>query len=302
MAIAKQLLLKTLRAAGYELCKITAAGDQRVGDLEPAFEALQRTAITETGAAAVFDRVLKDIVHPFHRSIFWGDRLLTLDKSASFRVDPKFAAAVRQMSGDTGATQYASPDGISWRLNTLAWAARCALHVPGDFVECGVYQGDMSWVITELVDIGSAGRTFYLYDTFEGFAQQYSSQADFPEAPEFFERAQQAYHQPLLYEQVCARFAVKPYVAVVKGAVPDALRVRAPDRVAFLHIDMNSPAPEIGALDVLFDRVSPGGVIVFDDYGWLLHHNQKHAADQFMADRGYDILELPTGQGLVIRR
>lgn len=98
------------------------------------------------------------------------------------------------------------------------------------------------------------------------------------------------------------RFFEKPHVKVIKGVVPDVLRTTAPGTIAYLHIDMNSPAPEIGALDLLFDRVLLGGVIILDDYGWILHRRQKEAADRFMSTRGYDILELPTGQGLLIKR
>jgi O-methyltransferase len=76
----------------------------------------------------------------------------------------------------------------------------------------------------------------------------------------------------------------------------------APERVAFMHLDLNSPRAEIGALEILFDRVVHGGIIVFDDYGWKLFHKQKEAADRFMTERGQVILELPTGQGLMIRR
>jgi len=52
----------------------------------------------------------------------------------------------------------------------------------------------------------------------------------------------------------------------------------------------------------LFDCVVPGGIIVFDDYGFYLFRRQKEAEDAFMAARGYHILELPTGQGLVVKR
>ena len=45
-----------------------------------------------------------------------------------------------------------------------------------------------------------------------------------------------------------------------------------------------------------------GGVIVFDDYGWKMFHKQKEAEDDFMRRRGYEILEMPTGQGLVVKR
>ena len=61
---------------------------------------------------------------------------------------------------------------------------------------------------------------------------------------------------------------------------------------------MNSPRAEQGALDILFNRVSPGGIIIFDDYGWKQYYRQKQSADRAMAQRGQVILELPTGQGL----
>ena len=45
---------------------------------------------------------------------------------------------------------------------------------------------------------------------------------------------------------------------------------------------MNNAEAERGALDVLFERVSEGGMIVFDDYGWTGYREQKDAADAFM--------------------
>jgi hypothetical protein len=75
-----------------------------------------------------------------------------------------------------------------------------------------------------------------------------------------------------------------------------------PEQIGFLHIDLNSPRAEIAVLERLFDRVQPGGVVVFDDYGWKIFRKQKQAEDAFMRSRGYEILELPTGQGLVVKR
>ena len=97
------------------------------------------------------------------------------------------------------------------------------------------------------------------------------------------------------------RFARYPNVRIVRGAVPMSFEEAVPERVAFLHVDMNSSKSEIAALEVLFDKVSRGGVIVFDDYGWRAYRRQQEAEDVFMRARGQRILELPTGQGLLVK-
>src|SRR5579863_696332 len=182
--------------------------------LEQALATLRRLGRAELDAAPIFDQLLLDLVRPHHRAVFWGDRLLTLDKSAAFRNDPRFKDALRQVNSSTGANQYISPDKISWRLHTLIWAASSALKAPGDFVECGVFRGDMSWVLTEMVDLQSAGKMLYGYDTFEGFDPRYSSAADFPEAPQVFDAINNEYREPDIFEAVVTRFSTKPYVKI----------------------------------------------------------------------------------------
>ena len=65
---------------------------------------------------------------------------------------------------------------------------------------------------------------------------------------------------------------------------------------------MNYPAPESAALQVVLPRLSQGGFIVFDDYGWWGYSAQKRVLDPIAATHGFSILELPTGQGLLMKR
>jgi len=271
-------------------------------ELDSILNSLSRYRADQKQAARIFDRVLNDIVATNHRSMSWGDRLLTLDKSAAFRDDETFRAALAHADSSTGMTQYKSPDGIAWRYNTLIWAARTCLPLPGDFVECGVYRGDMTWMVTRNVPIRQVAKTFYLYDTFSGFDPRYSSEADFAYAPETFAISNYEYKTPGNEDYVRERFRDDDYIVVTKGVVPDILHEVAPSAIAFLHLDMNSPRAEIGALEILFDRISANGIIVLDDYGWKIFQPQKAAADEFMRARGQVILEMPTGQGLMIKR
>ena len=49
------------------------------------------------------------------------------------------------------------------------------------------------------------------------------------------------------------------------------------------------------------DRMVPGAVLILDDYGWLAYRAQKLAEDPWFAKYGYRVLEMPTGQGLLIK-
>jgi hypothetical protein len=174
-------------------------------------------------------------------------------------------------------------------MAVLAWAARTALRreVPGDFVECACYRGTGARIVCDTVGFGETGRKYYLYDLFD-------HDPSMPHRP-------MDLHSNTLYADTVKRFADQPNVIVTQGWVPQILHKVAPEKIAFLHIDLNNADAEIGALEFLFDRVSPGAPIVFDDYGWLGYRDQKLAEDPWLAARGYHVLELPTGQGLVIK-
>jgi len=254
--------------------------------------------------ARFVDFAVMKLMRRDHRAVFWGDRMVTLDKTAGFLDDLRFRAAYDRIRGAHIYDQYETPYSIAWRLHTLVWAAKHALALPqGDFVECGVFQGDMAAVICEATDIAASHRRYFAYDSFEGFHPELSSEADFPTMPGYIAMANAHYRKPGLYESVMARFADKPFVTVVKGFLPEAFDdVVPPERIAFMHIDLNAPKPEIACLDKLFDRVVPGGLVLLDDYGWVGFRAQKDAEDAFFAEHGYAVLELPTGQGIVAKR
>ena len=245
--------------------------------------------------ADMVDDLIETGLKPLFRSSFAADNLITLDKSAGFLSEPRFATAFEKC------VRTEEERSRSWRLHTLTWAAEAALGLDGDFVECGVYEGFMSAVVANYTAFETTDKTFYLYDTFEGLNEKYSRPEDFAANPNLWNILQDQYQKPGIYEGVCERFAAYDNVKVIKGVVPDILLTESPRRIAYLHIDMNAAAAELGALQVLFDRVVAGGRIVFDDYGWLLFASQKAAADDFMRRRGLMVLELPTGQGLVIK-
>ena len=101
---------------------------------------------------------------------------------------------------------------------------------------------------------------------------------------------------------MCRRFADLPNVVVTQGRVPEVLERVVPEKIAFMHLDMNSAEAEVGALGVLWDRMVPGAMLVLDDYGWEGYRAQKLAEDAWLQARGFHVIELPTGQGMVIKQ
>jgi O-methyltransferase len=150
----------------------------------------------------MFDVGIKYGLKPLHSSVFWGDRMLTLDKAAGFFEEEGFKRSYEAIRGSHVYDSYNSPHTIAWRLHTLVWAARSAIAHQGDLVECGVFKGDMSWVVATVLGDKITDRTFYLYDSFEGFSPALSSATDFPDNPGFLKMANDVYRDPAIYETV----------------------------------------------------------------------------------------------------
>ena len=221
---------------------------------------------------------------------FFGDNMCAIARNLAFARDQKFMTAFESNSQDSVDLN------ILWRLHTYCWAGRSALNLPGDFVECGVFHGLYSAVLLQYLDFATVGKRMYLFDTFRGLHEKYSTDSERAIVGDAYALGED------WYEEVRARFASYSNVDVIKGVVPEVLAETSPERVAYLHLDMNAGAAEVGALEVLFDRVVDGGLVLMDDYGRRENAELHHALNTWMTAHAHPILELPTGQGLVIKR
>jgi hypothetical protein len=186
-----------------------------------------------------------------------------------------------------------------WRVHVGLWAAHAAKSIPGDFVECGVNRGFMSSAIMDYLTWDSLGKQFYLLDTFQGLdKEQISGHSDKRAANETFLKS--GFYTTNV-EAVKQNFAEWKNHKIIAGTVPATLGEIHSEAIAFLHLDMNCAPPEVAALEYLWDRLSPGAVILLDDYAQIPFIAQKRALDVVTASKGVQILSLPTGQGLFLK-
>jgi hypothetical protein len=183
--------------------------------------------------------------------------------------------------------------GIPFRVHQALWCSRQAQKVSGDFVELGTGRGFiMSAVMADFDGWILSGRTLHLFDTFKSFhldsgGVQRSEKGRCP-----------AYS--ISVEKTRENFLEWPGVVIHEGDVIESLQ-KVELRPAFLHIDLNNAPPEIFGLRSLWPNIPPGGVVLLDDYGYRGYEKQGEAMDLLAQELGFDILTVPTGQGIIIK-
>ena len=173
------------------------------------------------------------------------------------------------------------------RLDQLEAAVRTivAEDVPGDLLEAGVWRGGAGILMrATLLALGDEARSVWLADSFEGLpkpdAERYPADAGdvhwkFPELAVGLAEVQANFERyGLLDERI--RF--------LEGWFRDTLPNAPVERLALLRLDGDLYESTIVTFESLYDRVSPGGFVVVDDYEAV--RKTRQAVDDFRALRG----------------
>jgi O-methyltransferase len=162
--------------------------------------------------------------------------------------------------------------------------------VPGAIVECGVWRGgSMMAVARTLLELGTTDVDLYLMDTFEGMSDPTDRDMDrFGRPAESLLAAERPTDKSLLWataplDRVRDAMASVGYPAerlhFVKGRVEETLPERAPDRISLLRLDTDWYESTRHELEHLYPRLSPGGILILDDYGcW---QGAREATDEY---------------------
>ena len=227
------------------------------------------------------------LLHQRDPSLYAQDGLWTYHAHC-FLNDPQFQRAYQR------GIQAASWDyGWPWRVHVGLWVASVCARLDGAFVECGTGRGFMASAICEF--LGWSEREFFLFDTFQPNKVDESGiqHDDAPKLPIYADGPQ----------AVAANFVEWPGVRLVVGKVPDTLNFPGtPHKVACVHVDMNHPDAEVAAIHHFWPRLTLGGMLLLDDYGYAGFDESRKAADHAAQQLGFHILSLPTGQGLAIKQ
>ena len=246
----------------------------------------------------IFNKIFGNWMLLFNRKelVYAKDNLYTLNQ-APFMDKAEFIKAY-QKGIQTDKRRFLRNDGFEWRVHVYTWAAKQAMMLEGDFLECGVRTGVFSTVTIELLDFTKQNKRFVMVDSFSGTipdqlsAYEYNREKHAEVEAEVWEE---------VYREVKERWKDHDCIEVVKGVVPDVLNELDLGKLAFVSLDLNSALPEKAALEFIWPKLVPGGIIVLDDYGYPGFEEQQQVHEAFAEKVGATILCMPTCQGLIIK-
>lgn len=174
-------------------------------------------------------------------------------------------------------------------------------NIPGSIVECGVWRGgSMMAAALTLQSLNVRDRDLHLFDTFEGMPKPQDVDIDMygnSAMPMFAERQigedVSDFCRATLRE-VQAAMAGTGYdeqrVHFHKGKVEITIPSAAPDMIALLRLDTDWYESTRHELEHLYPRLSRGGILIIDDYGYWLgsrkatdEYIEKHAPSLFLS-------------------
>jgi hypothetical protein len=164
--------------------------------------------------------------------------------------------------------------------------------VKGDFVECGYGYGRSFAVLSHFSS--RMRRKIYAIDSFQGFPNitELDRSSRNPKKGEWkvitkkgANKAIQAlglFNTPQDYQLIELIFD--------KNTVNPIPNVK----IAFLHIDLDLYEGYKFSLEIFWDQIQDGGIILFDEYDQILWPGATQAVDEFLRNRNISISEIKT--------
>jgi macrocin-O-methyltransferase TylF-like protien len=173
--------------------------------------------------------------------------------------------------------------------------------VPGAFIECGVARGGSAALMARVAQRCGNRRDVWLFDSYEGLPEP--SSEDFADGVTGEHTQEMPAGSCLGTKEEVSWLLFEKFrldtgrVRMVKGWFEDTLHTHTVEipEVALLRVDADWYDSVRLCMEIFFDRVSPGGAVIIDDYETCF--GAKRAVDEFLDSRGVVAELLRDGRG-----
>jgi O-methyltransferase len=157
------------------------------------------------------------------------------------------------------------------REHTLVGVQRCyelwhlvgqVKHLAGDIIEIGVWRGGTGALLAKRSEVEQLGATTYLCDTFRGVVKAGPQDTSYA-------GGEHADVDRAMVDRLIASLHLDD-VEILAGVFPEetAHLISADRRFRLCHVDVDVYRSARDVLDWVWPRLVPGGLVVFDDYGF----------------------------------
>lgn len=183
-----------------------------------------------------------------------------------------------------------SPERIACMVDAVGYIT--TNRIPGAIVECGVWRGGstMAAALT-LLDLDEHDRKLYLYDTFEGMPPPAKEDIrhDGISAEKLLHNREKSLdddysaYAPIdhVKNNLLSTRYQSDHIHYITGKVEDTIPDTLPDQIAILRLDTDWYASTLHELTHLYPKLSPGGILIIDDYGWW--KGARQAVDEYFS-------------------
>jgi O-methyltransferase len=181
-----------------------------------------------------------------------------------------------------------------WKVVIYLSFVESSSHILGDYVELGVGKGFMTCAALNYSGTHPQ-RQFFLFDKFD------PSVVNDRTGEILNGLTNQDYGSSLSeVESNLSEFATN--CTFIPGLLPESIELDSLSSISFLHIDLNAAEPEVASLRLLWNLITPGGIVILDDYCHAGRKAQFKAINELGLELKFNVLSLPTGQGVIIKR
>lgn len=179
-----------------------------------------------------------------------------------------------------------------WELWTLA--GQTTKLQPGAILEVGVWRGGTGSLLAKRLALAGSTEPVYLCDTFAGVVKA-------GEQDGFYKGGEHADTSKELVERLLQSLHIKN-AHVIQGIFPEESGPALADfRFRLVHIDVDTFQSAKDIMEWAWGRLVPGGIVVFDDYGFSACDGIKRLVNEQSAHTDKVVVHNLNGHAIVVK-
>lgn len=176
------------------------------------------------------------------------------------------------------------------RANLVFTAFVCALEMPGDIAECGVYQGHTSHEFVRFLEEREINKTVHMFDSFTGFPDTLLLEEEDLSRPgsDWADLSPGAMGCPVGAVRHFMQDFSRSRYEIHKGFFCDTLP-KFDEPLCFIHADADIYTSTVEIIQFADRVLIPGGLMIMDDYNHPRFPGVKAAVYQYLDSARYEM-------------